>query len=253
MDYRTERTTHFRLKKNYRIHFQLGLITILVILNILLRTEYGKEILTPEIEEIINLTVNEEIHSWGGDVTEAVLVPERTYTLDQSTFTMPSAPPAPELGMKKPEDELIEDIDMDLIPDREFLLDDEYIQPTLQQIESEPDFYLAAHVMPDLRYGNIQDLYSQVVYPEKARREGIEGKVFLQFVVNEDGEVEDPTILRGIGGGCDEAALDALRGTRFTPGLIAGEPVRVKIGLAVKFELNRLTGLPKIMLTEMEI
>ena len=246
------RASHTRLKSNYRVHYQLALMTVLILLNILLRTEGSRDTLITE-EEVFNLTVDEEIDRWGGDVTEAVIIPEQVYTLVESVYSKPSAPPAPEKGMKRPEDELVEDIDMDLILDADEMLDDDYITPTFQSIESSPDYYLAAHVMPDLKNGNIQDLYSQVVYPEEARREGIQGKVFLQFVVNEEGKVEDPTILRGIGGGCDEAALDVLRETTFTPGMISGVPVRVKIGLAVKFELNQLTGLPEIMLTEMEI
>ena len=51
-----------------------------------------------------------------------------------------------------------------------------------------------------------------------ARRAGIEGRVTVQFIVNEAGQVENPRVIRGIGGGCDEAALDAVKQAKFTQG-----------------------------------
>ena len=98
----------------------------------------------------------------------------------------------------------------------------------------EPPFVDFAEVMPEL-IGGLAALQASIVYPDFARRSGIAGKVLLQFVVNTDGSVSDAVVLRGIGGGCDEAALEALRSARFTPGLQRGRPVRVRIALPVTF------------------
>jgi hypothetical protein len=76
-----------------------------------------------------------------------------------------------------------------------------------RQVESK-EVYVIAEVMPDL-IGGLSSIQEQVHYPELAKKSGIEGRVFLQFVVDENGRVVDPIVTRGIGAGCDEAALAA--------------------------------------------
>ena len=49
--------------------------------------------------------------------------------------------------------------------------------------------------------GGLKKLYSEIKYPEIARKTGIDGIVIVQFIVNKMGEVESPQIIRGIGGG----------------------------------------------------
>ena len=56
-------------------------------------------------------------------------------------------------------------------------------------------------------------------YPEKARRLGIEGKVFLQFIVDKDGSINNIEVVRGIGAGCDEEAVRVLKNApKWNPG-----------------------------------
>lgn len=81
-------------------------------------------------------------------------------------------------------------------------------------------------------------LQRKVKYPEMARRAGIEGRVTVQFIVNERGEVENPRVIRGIGGGCDEAALEAVKQAKFSPGMQRGRPVRVQYSLPIVFRLQ---------------
>ena len=90
--------------------------------------------------------------------------------------------------------------------------------------------------MPKL-IGGLASIQSNVVYPESARNEGIEGRVIVQFVVNETGEVVDPTIVRGIHADVDAAALAAVRAARFEPGRQDGRPVAVKMSLPITFKL----------------
>ena len=71
-----------------------------------------------------------------------------------------------------------------------------------------------------------------------ARRAGIEGRVTVQFIVNERGQVENPRVIRGIGGGCDEVALEAVSKAKFVPGLQRGRPVRVQYSLPIVFRLS---------------
>lgn len=82
------------------------------------------------------------------------------------------------------------------------------------------------------------DLQEKIRYPELARRAGIEGRVHIQFIVNEMGQIENPQVIRGIGGGCDEEALRVIKTAEFTPGLQRGKPVRVQYSLPIFFKLR---------------
>jgi len=76
-------------------------------------------------------------------------------------------------------------------------------------------------------------------YPKQARDKGIEGRVFLSFIVNEDGSLSDLQILRGIGGGCDEEALRVyLESPNWKPGKQRGKIVKTKMQAAITFKLN---------------
>lgn len=78
-----------------------------------------------------------------------------------------------------------------------------------------------------------------VEYPETARSEGIEGKVYVSFVIDKDGSITDIKLLRDIGGGCGEAVVKMLRSMpRWKPGMAGGKPVRVQFNLPVNFSLR---------------
>lgn len=76
-------------------------------------------------------------------------------------------------------------------------------------------------------------------YPTQARRMGIEGTVYVVFVVNTDGTLQDVDVLRGIGGGCDEEAIRVVKNApKWEPGKQRGRPVRVRMRLPIKFKLG---------------
>src|SRR5690606_16461112 len=82
-------------------------------------------------------------------------------------------------------------------------------------------------------------LSSNLKYPTQARRMGIEGTVYVVFVVNTDGSIQDVEILRGIGGGCDEEAKRVVENApKWEPGKQRGKPVRVKMRLPIRFKLS---------------
>ncbi|RNC84049.1 MAG: energy transducer TonB [Balneola sp.] len=85
--------------------------------------------------------------------------------------------------------------------------------------------------------GGIASLTSQINYPPLARRAGIEGRVTVQFVVNKEGEVTEPRVIRGIGGGADEEALRVVKLAKFSPGMNNGELVCVQYSLPIVFRL----------------
>ncbi len=75
-------------------------------------------------------------------------------------------------------------------------------------------------------------------YPEQAVEEGIEGVVYLTFVVETDGRISNVNVLRGIGGGCSEEAVRVVKGMpNWKPGKQNGKTVRVRYNLPIRFKL----------------
>ncbi len=72
-----------------------------------------------------------------------------------------------------------------------------------------------------------------------ARESGIQGRVYVTFVVETNGSITDVRLLRGIGGGCDEEAIRVVKMmSKWTPGKQRGKPVRVQFNLPVRFVLQ---------------
>jgi protein TonB len=85
----------------------------------------------------------------------------------------------------------------------------------------------------------ISFLQQNIRYPEEAKELGIQGRVFVTFVVEVDGSITDVRVLRGIGGGCDEEAIRVVRAMpKWVPGKQRGVPVRVQFNLPIKFTLQ---------------
>jgi protein TonB len=75
-------------------------------------------------------------------------------------------------------------------------------------------------------------------YPEQARKNKIEGKVIIQFIVNADGTSSDFKVIKGIGYGCDEAAVEAFKKMpKWKPATINGQPVKFLTQMAYLYGL----------------
>lgn len=78
-----------------------------------------------------------------------------------------------------------------------------------------------------------------LIYPDLAKYNGIEGTVFVSFIVDENGLVLNPVVLKDIGGGCGEAALDVIKEMpRWEPAVHRGKKVKVKMNLPIQFFLR---------------
>ena len=91
--------------------------------------------------------------------------------------------------------------------------------------------------------GGMQAFYEYVgkklKYPAQARRMGIEGKVFVEFVINRDGSIQDVKAIKGIGAGCDEEAVRVIQSApSWKPGKQRGKPVRQRMVLPITFKLG---------------
>jgi TonB family protein len=82
-------------------------------------------------------------------------------------------------------------------------------------------------------------LRKAVRYPKEAQEANIQGKVFLSFVVEKDGDLTDLKVERGLGGGTDEEAIRVLKASpRWLPGTQGGKTVRVKYNIPISFSLS---------------
>jgi protein TonB len=158
----------------------------------------------------------------------------------------PPPPPPPEVIEVDDDEELEEEPE---IFEQEFELEQEieepvYVEPAAPAVEEpeEPDFFVVVEDMPEFPGGEAAMynwLGKNIRYPQVAKENGIEGKVFVRFIVNENGKVQDAQVLRGIGGGCDEEALRVVKEMpSWKPGKQRGKPVRVQFTIPIHFQLN---------------
>jgi periplasmic protein TonB len=210
------------LKTKYPIYIEIGLIATLALLILAFRVDWSPKSsfdIVMSDQEIVQM---EEI--------------QQTQQIEQ-----PPPPPRPPVPVEVPNDEILDDIELDL--DASLDLDAPIASapppppPVEEKVDEEPEIFVIVEEMPDL-IGGLGSIQSKIKYPEIAKKAGVEGRVFVQFVVDENGNVVDPVVTRGIGAGCDEEAIRAVKQAKFKPGKQRGKPVRVKMSLPITFKLK---------------
>jgi protein TonB len=164
---------------------------------------------------------------------------------------MPPPPPPvlqqPEIVEVPDEEEIKQDIEMNLDVDVK-----QEVQvsapvkidaPPPPPVEEEKDeVFMIVEDQPTFE-GGMEAFYKfvgkNIEYPKQARRMGVEGKVFVQFVVDKDGGLNDIKVIKGIGAGCDEEAIRVLKESpKWKPGKQRGRPVKVRMSLPISFKLG---------------
>lgn len=209
------------MNHGYELRIQLGVILSLLAFIVLFKIDF-------EMESSADYDVVERTEIEMEDIVQTEII-ER-----------PPPPPRPPVPIEVPDDAVIEDemMDMDAFLD----MDDSMAEapapppPPEEEEEDEQEVFVIVENMPEL-IGGMAALQEHVEYPEMARRAGIEGRVVVQFIIDKEGYVRDPQVVRSLGGGLDEAAIEAVKQVRFTPGMQRGRPVRVKYTIPVQFRL----------------
>jgi protein TonB len=176
---------------------------------------------------------------------KVLVVKQETITFEEVERTQqenrPPPPPRPPIPIEAPGDEALDDIE---IGSTELDVTAE-VAPPAPQISEDDDasYFVAVEDMPQI-VGGYGALTKRVEYPDLAKRAGVAGRVYVLAYVNEKGEVVKAEVQKGIGGGCDEAAVKAVMATKFIPGKQRGKPVRVRISIPIVFQLDsgRLGG-----------
>ena len=156
----------------------------------------------------------------------------------------PPPPPViqqPEI-IEVPDEEEIEEeieIELDVEFEEELIVEELVFEEPEEEVE---EIFTIVEDQPTYP-GGIGAFYKYVAtnlrYPAQARRMGIAGKVFVQFVVEKDGRLTDVQILKGIGAGCDEEALRVIKKSKaWKPGRQRGRPVKVRMIIPINFRLG---------------
>jgi protein TonB len=130
--------------------------------------------------------------------------------------------------------DIIIDVDTEIIPEIKI-----ETAPVVETADVVVDF---SEVMPS-PVGGMEAwnsfLSKNLKYPTQARRMGVEGTVYVSFVVNKLGQIEDVELVRGIGAGCDEEALRVIQeAENWIPGRNGSLPVKVKMRVPIRFRLQ---------------
>lgn len=116
-------------------------------------------------------------------------------------------------------------------------------QSTIHTVSIEDSLlFVVVEEMPEYPGGSeamMNFFVENIKYPEQARKDSIQGRVFVNFIVEADGKVSNAKVLRGIGGGCDEEAVRVVSlMPAWTPGKQRGKNVRVSFNLPIMFSFG---------------
>ena len=169
-------------------------------------------------------------------VEDEILFLEKSIQTKQEIKAPP--PQRPVVPIEVPNDEIIEDEIIFMDSELNF---DEITPlpppPKEAKEEEEPEIFVVVEQPPVLING-LSELQKQIKYPPVALEAGIEGRVVVQFIVTEQGDVYNAAVIRGIGAGCDEEALRVIKSAKFKPGMQRGKAVRVRYTIPITFKLS---------------
>ncbi|PSQ97509.1 MAG: energy transducer TonB [Bacteroidetes bacterium SW_11_64_17] len=209
------------LRKQYPLYVQIGLVLSLTLLIVAFR---------------VNMSTQSSF--------EVQMEEQETVDMKQIQQTQqekePPPPPKPPVPQEVPNDEVIEqdDVDFDASLDMDQKLDVGEGPPgDGEEEEEEQEIFMVVENQPELK-GGMKALQESVEYPEFAKKAGIEGRVIVQFVVNEQGNVQNPKVTRGVHKLLNEEAIKAVKEQSFKPGKQRGEAVKVQMSLPVTFRLQ---------------
>jgi TonB family protein len=98
------------------------------------------------------------------------------------------------------------------------------------------DFICSVEICPE-PIGGIEEIESNIIYPELARKFGLEGSVLISTTINKYGKPENIKVIQDLGLGCSEAAIEAVKKTKFIPGRENGNEISTSVTFTLNFNL----------------
>ncbi|MEA1886381.1 MAG: energy transducer TonB [Bacteroidota bacterium] len=226
-----KKNDNVNLEKRKGIFLQLGLVIVLAICLIAFEWTSGEQ------RDSVFATGTEE-------VIEEEMIPI-TEMEQQQPEVPPEVPKVTDIFAIVEDDVSIEN--EVLFEDDEADFDEEIqmydFEITEEEEEEEEQIFVVVEDMPTFRGGDVdkfrQWVQQRIKYPQIAAENGIQGKVFLMFVVEPDGSVSNVSVLRGVDPALDNEAVRVVESSpKWSPGKQRGAPVRVRFSITVNFQLQ---------------
>ena len=182
-----------------------------------------------------------------GQVMEVNMEEEMIQTQRQEKVEPPPPPPPKkkvieELTVVDNEEELDDELDIDTEADEETMIEQTDIMIEEEVEEEEPEIFMVVEQMPEFPGGQAElfkYISQNIKYPPIAKENGIQGKVFIQFVVGKDGSINNVTVLRGVDPSLDKEAVRVVKNMpKWKPGKQRGKPVYVRYQVPINFKLQ---------------
>ena len=157
-------------------------------------------------------------------------------------------PPAPkpqvtQIQIVEDDVEVEDEIDINAEVDQDEVIEEYEFVPEIEEEEIvEAEIFKVVEEMPEFPGGAakmMEFIQKNIKYPMMARESDIQGRVFVNFVVEPNGTITNVTVMRGIGGGCDEEALRVVQSMpNWKPGKQRGSAVRCSFTVPIIFKLQ---------------
>ena len=190
-------------------------------------------------------TVHEKNTAGFGELEDIVPEEEIIPITRQQEITPPPPPEVPKIAevinIVEDDVEIDDELDIaDVEADQETEV--EIVAMQEEEEEEEEQIFMIVEHMPEFPGGDLalrKHIAENVKYPEIAKENGLSGKVFVQFVINQRGEVENVKIARGVDPALDKEAIRVVQGLpKWKPGSQRGKPVKVSYTVPINFQLN---------------
>lgn len=180
-----------------------------------------------------------------GELGDLVVEEEIIPITRQEEIKPPPPPPPPKvtevLTIVEDDVEIEDEVEIeDVEADQDMEI--EIVEIEEEEEEEEPQVFFIVEQMPEFPGGELElrkHIATNIQYPEICKENGIQGRVFIQFVVDEKGGVRNVKVMRGVDPALDAEAVRVIKALpKFKPGKQRGKPVRVSYTVPVNFVLN---------------
>lgn len=190
-------------------------------------------------------TIHEKNVAGFGELEDVVAEEEIIPITRQQEITPPPPPEVPKVAevFKIVDDDVELEDEMD-IGDMEADQETEVaiVEMAEEEEEEEEQVFVIVENMPEFPGGELalrKHIAEHVNYPEIAKENGLQGKVYVSFVINQKGEIENVKIARGVDPALDKEAIRVVQSLpKWKPGSQRGKPVRVSYTVPINFQLN---------------
>ena len=217
----------------------------------------NKKLLFVEIGLIISLLIVYVAFEWTSKETNLTMLEDNTEILVEEEIistnmeTPPPPPAAPKIPVLSDQIDIVDD-EIELEDDMFMNLEDDaslgveimdYVEVEEEEVEEEAIPFMLVEEKPSFNGGDANQfskwVNSRLVYPEIAKENGVQGRVFLQFTVEKDGSVTKVRVLRGVDPSLDKEAVRVVSmSPKWKPGKQRDRAVPVTYTFPVIFQLR---------------